>query len=143
MCAAVLPLRFHKEACEMLSVPVPCGAAALAAGRAQAERGGAVGQAQAELRGEQESSGPRAEARREPLGGCRAHPGKRDRDRAGAVMRQGQYSWQRNWSAGCSTWLFKFDLISLRSFFHLMLCKNWFYLPLIFFFLPPSPPVDE
>lgn len=85
-----------------------------------------------EARGEQESSGPGAEARQEPRKGWRG-AGNQEWDRAEAVMRQGQYSWQRNWSAGCSTWLFKFDLINLRSFFHLMLCRNWFYLPLIFF----------
>lgn len=53
---------FHKETCAMLSVPVPCPAAALAAGRAQAERGGAVGQAQAELRGLGRSRGSRRAA---------------------------------------------------------------------------------
>lgn len=57
-----------------------------------------------------------------------------------AGMKQGERSCQGDRLAGCSMWLFNFDLLSLRSFFfHLMLCKNWFYLPLI----PPSPPVDE
>lgn len=52
-----------------------------------------------------------------------------------AGMKRGQRSCQGKRSAGCSTWLFNFALLSLRSFFHLMLCKNWFYLPLI----PPPP----
>lgn len=154
---------FHRETCEMLSIPVTCFAAVLAAGQAQAgeerpragarsgrlraeARGGSVGQRQGRGRG---AAGPglRPGANLCLKGWLQGRllstpRGNVSGDRPEAVVRQGEYS-QRNWSAGCSTWLFKFDLISLRSFFHLMLCKNWFYLPLIFFFLPPSPPVDE
>lgn len=150
MSADVLTLPFPQRNARDALCSVPCVAAVVAAGLERSSSGGgSVGQEQAGARGEQESSGPGAEARRELcrmdgwMGAGEHTQGNRSRDRAGAVMRQGQYSWHRNWSAGCSTWLFKFDLISLRSFFHLMLCKNWFYLPLIFFFLPPSPPVDE
>lgn len=120
-------------------------AAVLAAGQAQAEaRGGSVGQGQGQDRLQEDRAGSRGSRRTAGLRPGRnlcvtgwrqgRLVGKRSRDRAEAGVRQGQCWWQRNWSAGCSTWLFKFDLMSLRSFFHLMLCKNWFYLPLIFFF---------
>lgn len=71
----------------------------------------------------------------EAVRGERCALGNGSSDKPGAVMEHGEHSWQGNRSAGCSTWLFNFDLVSLRLFFHLMLCKNWFYLPLIFFFV--------
>lgn len=138
MSAAVVTLSFSQRNTRDAFCPCPLFSSSSRAGTGEGRCCGTR-----EAPGQQESSGPRAEARREPLtggmqgGGSRAHPGKQRRDRAEAVMRQGQYSWHRNWSAGCSTWLFKFDLVSLRSFFHLMLCKNWFHLPLIFFFSLP------
>lgn len=151
---------FHKETCEMLSIPVTCFAAVVAAGQARAaEERPRAGARSRRLRAEAGvvlcdrdragSGGSRRAAGPGPgpggtlclegwgQGRLLSTPrGNRSGDRPEAVVRQGEYL-QRNWSAGCSTWLFKFDLISLRSFFHLMLCKNWFYLPLIFFFSLP------
>lgn len=123
---------FHRETCEMLSIPVTCFAAVLAAGQAQAGEERPRAGARSGLR-----PGANLCLKGWLQGRLLSTPrGNVSGDRPEAVVRQGEYS-QRNWSAGCSTWLFKFDLISLRSFFHLMLCKNWFYLPLIFFFSLP------
>lgn len=61
-------------------------------------------------------------------------------DKPEAVMKQGEYSWQGNQLAGCSTWLFDFDLIRLRSFLHLNVMQE-----LVLFtidFRPPSPPAS-
>lgn len=131
MCLQMLSLsRFHTETGDALCSAPRC--AVPAAGRPGLERSSCgPGQGQAELRGEQ-GAAPRAE---EPLPGhgCRepgAHSWGRAETRAPVLA--------ENRAAGCSTWLFKLDLITLRSFFHLMLCKNWFYLPLMVFFSPPS-----
>lgn len=86
LCVQMFSLfHFHKETCEMLSIPVTCFAAVLAAGQAQAGEGSGRGRElvgggsgprpavaqwdrdRAGSGGQQESSGPGAEARREPL----------------------------------------------------------------------------
>lgn len=82
----------------------------------------------------------------EAVRGERRALGNGSSDKPGAVMEHREYSWQGNRSAGCSTRLFNFDLVSLRLFFSLNVMQELVLFTIGFFCLfcsPPSPPVDE